>query len=378
MYKIIDEKNDIEKVNVKSFNELSYRERDNLQEWIAKNPDVFSEELLIIQKEFDGFHDTNERLDLLALDKQGNLVVIENKLDDSGRDVIWQVLKYASYCSSLTKEHIKDIFENYLNKNSRKDSAEDVLSDFFDGQDYDELQLNMGNSQRIIMVAAKFRKEITSTALWLMNYKLRIQCFKVTPYQMGDDKYINFEQIIPVKDVEDYVISMADKSQSDISSQTEMKTRHIQKLKFWRVYLDFINKKIDLYQNVNPSKDSYISGGTGISGIGFNSVISKKYARVEIYISRNLTEENKIVFDKLFERKNEIEEAFCGNLEWERLDGKKASRIKAEKEGIGYDSEDDWQAMIEFMTDSMERLVKAAKGPLKDVRVYLGKNGEQS
>lgn len=64
----------------------------------------FGEELLIIQKEFNGFNDTNERLDLLALDKEGNIVVIENKLDDTGRDVTWQVLKYASYCSTLNKE----------------------------------------------------------------------------------------------------------------------------------------------------------------------------------------------------------------------------------------------------------------------------------
>ncbi len=64
-------------------------------------PESLGEELLIIQKEFDGFDETRERLDLLALDKQGSLVVIENKLDDSGRDVVWQALKYASYCSSL-------------------------------------------------------------------------------------------------------------------------------------------------------------------------------------------------------------------------------------------------------------------------------------
>jgi RecB family endonuclease NucS len=43
---------------------------------------------LIIQKEFAGFGDTKERLDLLALDKKGKLVVIENKLDDSGRDAV--------------------------------------------------------------------------------------------------------------------------------------------------------------------------------------------------------------------------------------------------------------------------------------------------
>ena len=39
------------------------------------------------KEDIDGFNDTNERLDLLALDKSGALVVIENKLDDTGKDV---------------------------------------------------------------------------------------------------------------------------------------------------------------------------------------------------------------------------------------------------------------------------------------------------
>ena len=69
---------------------------------------------MIIQKEFDGFSDTRERLDLLALDKDGNLVIIENKLDDSGRRRNWQAIKYASYCSSLTKQDIIDIYQKYL------------------------------------------------------------------------------------------------------------------------------------------------------------------------------------------------------------------------------------------------------------------------
>lgn len=64
----------------------------------------------------NGSATTRERLDLLALDKEGNLVIIENKLDDSGRDVVWQALKYASYCSTLTKEEIIRIFQEYLDK----------------------------------------------------------------------------------------------------------------------------------------------------------------------------------------------------------------------------------------------------------------------
>ncbi|AXI46344.1 hypothetical protein C1J03_10095 [Sulfitobacter sp. SK012] len=48
--------------------------------------------------------------------RRGNLVVIENKLDDSGRDVTWQALKYTAYVSGLTKTQIVDIYQQYLDR----------------------------------------------------------------------------------------------------------------------------------------------------------------------------------------------------------------------------------------------------------------------
>lgn len=90
MFRINHASNRIIKLKEVSFSELGFTERHHLQEWLANQPDALGEELLIIQKEFDGFDDTRERLDLLAIDKDGNLVIIENKLDDSGKDVVWQ------------------------------------------------------------------------------------------------------------------------------------------------------------------------------------------------------------------------------------------------------------------------------------------------
>lgn len=128
MYIIDQTSNSLTKIEQTSFKVLKLEERKHLQEWIAKKPSSLGEELLIIQKEVDGFSDTRERLDLLALDKDGSLVVIENKLDDSGRNVPWQVIKYASYCSSLTKQDVIDIYQKYLEETA---SAEESLSDFF-------------------------------------------------------------------------------------------------------------------------------------------------------------------------------------------------------------------------------------------------------
>lgn len=114
MYILDKETNQLITAEPTSFKEQKLKERQHLQEWIAKNPEVLGEELLVIQKEFDGFSDTHERLDLLALDKEGKLVIIENKLDDSGRDVTWQAIKYASYCSSMSQDEIVSSSESLL------------------------------------------------------------------------------------------------------------------------------------------------------------------------------------------------------------------------------------------------------------------------
>jgi hypothetical protein len=368
MYLIDRTANRISKLDVKSFTELGFRERDHLQEWLENNPEALGEDILIIQKEFNGFNDTNERLDLLGIDKQGNLVVIENKLDDTGKDVTWQVLKYASYCSTLKKEHIRRIYQDFLDKKGNEDKAEDNLIDFFNANDFAEISLNSGQTQRIIMVAGQFRKEVTSTVLWLMNYKLRIQCFKATPFQFGDQLLLNIEQIIPMKDAEDYVISMADKTQDDINTQEELKTRHYLRLEFWKLLLKDAIPQLSSFQNISPSKDNWLGVGSGLSGVSFNFVISNYYARVEVYMSRAIKEENKFIFKHLFEKKAEIENKFGHQLIWEELTDKKACRIKYEKNDVQYFAKEDWRKMIDFMIDGMVRIERSFREPISKIK----------
>ena len=144
-------------------------------------PDALGEEFLIVQKEFDGFADTRERLDLLALDKEGRLVVVENKLDDSGRDVVWQALKYVAYCSSLKKAEIVEIYQKYLDRWFEDADAATNLCEFLGVEELDDVVLNAGNEQRLVLIAANFRKEVTATVLWLLRHGVRAQCFRVVP-----------------------------------------------------------------------------------------------------------------------------------------------------------------------------------------------------
>ncbi|MGO8126076.1 hypothetical protein ACC728_34345 [Rhizobium ruizarguesonis] len=182
MFRVDRTENRIARLAQRRFGELALRERDHLQEWLVHQPDALGEELLIIQKEFDGFDETRERLDLLALDKAGNLVVIENKLDDSGRDVTWQALKYTAYVSGLNKLQIIEIYQQYLDRYCGGGSAVERICEFMEVEELQETVLNPGNGQRMMFIAANFRREVTATVLWLLSRGIRAQCFRVVPY----------------------------------------------------------------------------------------------------------------------------------------------------------------------------------------------------
>jgi hypothetical protein len=363
MYIINKETNRIEKIATATFKQLGFKEREHLQEWIANNPACLNEDLLVIQKEFDGFNDTAERLDVLAIDKQGNLVVIENKLDDTGRDVTWQVLKYASYCSTLNGSQIVSIFSQYLSKIGSNESAEAILKEFLETDDFRE-KLNIGNSQRIVMIAGEFRKEVTSTVLWLLNYGLRVQCFKATPFKLEEQLILNLEQIIPIKEAEDFVISMAKKSREEVGVQEELKERHVIRRRFWTSYLKEINKVSHLYQNVSPGKDHWISAGSGISGVTYVSVVTGDHVRIELSIWGRTQDDNKVIFDALISKREQIESDFGTQLTWERMSDKRMSRIKFEKSGISIFNENDWPQMIEFLVVNVPKFEKAFKKPI--------------
>lgn len=372
MFVINPATNSIQSLTRRTFSELGFKERTNLQEWIAKNPESLGEKLLIIQKEFSGFSETNERLDLLALDKEGNLVVIENKLDDSGKDVTWQALKYAAYCSTLNKDQIEEIFQAYLNSSGSDRAASQVLEDFFDETPYHEISINKSSKQRIIMIAANFRKEVTSTVLWLMNFKIRLQCFKATPFELNGQYFLTLDQIIPTKDAQDYVISMTNKAQEELSTEEEVKNRHRVRLKFWSAFLREIKGKSNLYQNSSPVKDYWlVAGGTGITYISYQLVITKSDASVQLNFGRSSQEENKLLFDALAVHTKEIETTFGAELMWERMDDKKSSRVAFYKGGMNYFNEDEWPAIIAFQIEYINRLEKAVRPFLSEIKLKL-------
>jgi hypothetical protein len=347
MYRINKSSNDIEKLDERLFKDLGFRERDHLQEWIAKNPEVLGEDLLIIQKEFSGFNDTNERLDLLALDKEGNLVIIENKLDDSGRDVTWQALKYASYCSTLTSKQIINLFQDFLNKNQQEENAEETIIAFLE-QTEEELYLNSGD-QRIIFVANHYRKEVTSTVLWLLSHNIQVQCFRATPFSQNDDVFLQIEQIIPLPETEEYMIDAQEKKKEDLEKGKGLSETRKTQLEFWKKFKDHLLQHDDIQKLQTPRPQYWYDVALGKSGLNLSNIfnVNKSELGIRVYIAGKNVEEWLPYFE---EHKEKIESAIGTPLVWNPNPDNKDKTIALYRQ-FQLNDRDNWEEAIEWLAE---------------------------
>ncbi len=197
MYRIDVEKKQLVRLPPTTFATLNLMERFDIQEWIEKTPEILGEPLLVIAKEL--VLPSGRRLDLLAVDKNAALVVIELKRDDSGTDVEWQAIKYASYCSAFSQDEIFACYAAYLKAD--KDEAQAKIEEFIDS----ELEV-LNAEQRIILAAREFHSDVLSAAMWLREFDIDIACIRLALH-VDDTKqlFVNPEVLIPLPEAKDYL-----------------------------------------------------------------------------------------------------------------------------------------------------------------------------
>lgn len=151
------------------------------------------------------------------------------------------------------------------------------------------------------------------------------------------------------------VVKEAAKEKRDLAE------RHYIRKEFWASLLERAKNKTDLFNNISPRFDSWIGIGGGRSGIAFNFTILKNDAGCEIYFDRGKDSDklNKERFDELNKHKTEIEEKIGGKLEWQRLDNRRASRIKISFKGLGLRDKERWPELQDKMIEAMVRMKEA-------------------
>lgn len=375
MFEIDRDENRIVPLKTRTLSELNFMERNHLQEWLAKAPVALGEELLIIQKEFAGFAETKERLDLLALDKEGRLVIIENKRDDTGKDVVWQALKYVAFCSTLTKSEIVDIFQKYLEVQTRPDNAlnaGELICKFLNADSIEEVDLNSGSSQRVILVATTFPKEVTSTVLWLIDNGIDARCMKVTPYEVGDKLLLDVTQIIPPPEAEDYMIGMASKGREEKETITKRKKLSKLRRKFWEHVLEHMNQhKFELYQDVKPWSYKYLTAKSGIDGCVYAVGIKEELVWVGFCLWYSNTDMHKKIYDLLRGHGNKIHTKFGDELDWEGpYYSNELYDITYYEEFDSY-NEENWPEMTEWLFEHIQKIEKAFKPIIPEIKKQI-------
>jgi hypothetical protein len=172
-------------------------------------------------------------------------------------------------------------------------------------------------------------------------------------------------------------ISLSDFSSIDSSDDLEIETednepitpmRSLMLQDFWTKFKSEISNVTNLYaRRAATSKEPWFAAATGISAVGFICVVSSRYARVELYISKSSKEDNKSIFDYLLGKEDELESSFGEKLIFERLDSKKASRIKFEISSNVYDK-NNWNSIMNFFKVYLPKFESAFQPVIDEIK----------
>lgn len=339
-----------------SFADLKLRERDDLQRLLRTQIDVLGDDLHVLTEEFGDWEDSRRRIDLLAVDSDANLVVIELKRTTDGGHMELQAIRYAAMVSAMTFDRAVQIHGEFLARIGESSSdARSRLLDFLGWSEPDEE--NFGPDVRMVLVSEDFGKELTTAVLWLRDREIDIRCVRLRPYRDGETTLVDVQQIIPLPEVNDYQVQLREKEQKGRRKRAE---RYDVRQRFWEGLVAVARERKTRHANIKPGSYHWLGASAGIRGFGYNFVIVQEHGVVELYIDRGEAAENKTLFDRLSEQKKEIGEAFGGALLWERLDAKRACRIKHIVEIGGYRSpEVQWPQIHSEMVTKMSELEAA-------------------
>lgn len=246
-------------------------------------------------------------VDLVAEDEGGGKVIIENQLEKSNHDHLGKLITY----------------------------------------------LTAHSARAAIWIVSEPRPEHVAAIAWLNDSSSAdFYLVKVEAVRIADSPPAPMLTLIVGPSAETEAVSRTKK---------EFAERYDIRLRWWTRLVATPSAK--LHSHIAPGIYSWIGVNSGMRGLGLNYSVTQDTCSAELYIDRgkNADEENKTLFDQLFAKREEIEAAFGGPLVWQRLDGKRACRIRADFDGGYRSEEDEWEPIQAPLIDAMNRLERALK-----------------
>ncbi len=305
----------LERVNLR---EVWANEAANFTTWLERHLDILSEHIGIDLSTLEREKSVGSfSADIYAEGPNGDMVVIENQLEKTDHDHLGKLVTYLSNLEAKTAI--------WITSNPRPEHA----------------------------TAINWLNEITP---------LDVSFFmiKVEAYKIGDSEPAPLFTTICGPSPEAKIVG---------KQKQELAGRYLKRLDFWTKLLEKAKSKTNLHSNISPSKDNWIAAGAGKSGMSWLYRIIMDEAFVELVIDRGADrkEETDEIYDKLLSDREEIEKRFGDDLIWDKVEGRRACRIKSICKIGGLKNEDLWDQIQEDLIDRMMRLEGALREPLSKI-----------
>ena len=225
IFSVDRESGELHHVPEEEFADLDVLEQRDFEEWAIRDPRVLGEELLIVSNQYSNFDQTRDRLDILALDKDGKLVVVELKRDRADKTTDLQAIKYAGYCSTLTAEDVQKEYREFWNRRENGSLTPENVGEKFDdflGERIEDIvttdegwaEFDLDDRPRVLLVAGEFGIEVTAPVMWLIEeYNLDVTCVRVRAHEHEGQILLNSQQVIPVTEAEEFMTRRREKQE---------------------------------------------------------------------------------------------------------------------------------------------------------------------
>jgi Domain of unknown function (DUF4268) len=347
-----------------SFAGLGVHERRDLEEWIKTNPDILGNRLLIVTTEYDKFDKSDKRLDLLALDEEGKLVVVELKRDASRTLADLQAIRYAAFCSSLTFDSVVQLRAGYAKVG--EDAAKREIREFVEDPGFSILD----KKPRIILAAGSIEdQELTSCVLWLREFGFDIRCVEITPYRIGDSGRLVLvpRVIIPLPRSEAYIVR-AEKKESAQGTDTLTRTKNLQG-QFWSAFVRYCEERGAIPELIGtPHAAAGYPISLGCPGIFLELKIITQPALMSCQLVVQ-NSESASTYQHIEKEKAAIENEVKASLEWIRplADGKRGRIVQTRPAEL--ESQQSWTDYFEWLRGRAEAFYRTFLPRLRSTRL---------
>ena len=181
---------------VSKYKRMSVSREKEIEDFIECNPGLLEKDLMIISRQQQT--STGKIIDLMGLDKDGNVVIIEIKKDQAPRKVISQVLDYGVWAESLTYQTL-----NSIAKQQQKLPKHNNLLEMF--RDWaDELDPEFNQNQKLYVIGEEIDEETRALASYLQRKGVDLFCLELNFHENKGEKKCTIQRVVDEVKNNDY------------------------------------------------------------------------------------------------------------------------------------------------------------------------------